>query len=218
MNSKHHELGLGFYVAPLLRGSPWRTLAYFLKWIWVAVCVIVLTTLFAGVFYFRVHDVTQQTALAIMAPVYLIGAILTMLLYRSEPVLLAQGFGWRLQRIFLTYGLFLFLYLSVLHMASVIGWPALLIVATVVSLVILSYPSIKAGATDIAATTARYAFVIFIFAAIGGASPTDASRSQAARNALDWMPNASIVRAARPSEVYRKGKNPKNPDVTQTIA
>lgn len=217
MSNKHQELREGLYLAPLLMGSPWRTVLYFLKWLGVIVTVIIATTLFAGAYYFRVHNVSQQTALAIMAPVYVIAAVLTLLLYRSEPVLLAQGLGWRLRRIFLTYGLFVSLYLTVLHLASVIGWVTLALAVTIVAFGILSYPSIKAGAADIAATTARYAFVIFIFAAIGGASPAEAGRGQTARNALNWMPNASIVRAARPYEVYRKGKRHKDIDVTQTI-
>jgi len=140
-----------------------------------------------------------------------------MLLYRSEAVLLAQGLGWRLRRIFLTYGLWLLLYLSILHMVNVVGWLTLLLTMVAVVLGILSYPNLKKGAADLTQTLGRYAFVIILFAVIGGANPADVARNQAARNAVKWMPNASIVRPARDSEIYRRRQMAKGADVTQTI-
>lgn len=208
----------GPYIAPLLIGSAWRTVAYFVKWMTVTIGVLVGSTLFAGIYYFRIHEATQQTASAIMAPVFIIATFLTMLLYRSEAVLLAQGFGWRLRRIFLTYGLWLFVYLTILHLASVIGWLMLVATMAAVILGILSYPSLKAGVSDITGTLGRYAFVIVAFALLGGANPADAARNQATRNALRWMPNSSIVRPARPSEEYRKRQMARDVKVTQTIS
>lgn len=217
MANKHTAYGTESFVAPLLMGSPWRTLQYFMKWICVIVGVVVGSALFAGLYYFRVHEVGSQTAMAIMAPVFATAAVLTLLLYRSEAVLLAQGLGWRLDRIFLTYGLFVFVYLTTLHLASLVGWVMLGIAAIGFVLGVLSYPSLKAGVMDVAATAFRYGLVIVIFAVMGGGNPSNFSRHQTARNALDWMPNASIVRRAKASEVYRKRRAKTDLDVTQTI-
>lgn len=200
-----------------MMGGLWRTFLYFAKWIAVNVGVLVGSAAFAGIYYFRIHDVALQTASVIMAPVFIFATTLTMLLYRSEAILLAQGLGWRLRRIFLTYGLVLFVYLTILHLASVIGWPMLLATLSGVVVGALSYPSLKAGAADLTATVGRYAFVIVIFAVLGGANPSNAARNEAARNALRWMPHASIVRPARESEEYRKQRAARDVDVTQTI-